>query len=49
MPFGIEGMTTEKESAPRPGGQWLDWLSAHMWWTALLVGSALCVVALALS
>ena len=44
MPIG-EGMTTEKDRS----GRWLDWLSAHMWWTALLAGGILCIVALALS
>ncbi len=42
MPNGIE---TERNHR----GQWLDLLSAHMWWTALLAGSVLCVVALVMS
>jgi len=48
-PIGIEGMTTEKETASRDRGQWLDWLSVHVWWAALLAGGILCVVALILT
>jgi len=28
---------------------WADWVSVHAWWTALLAGGVLCVVALVLS
>jgi len=42
-------MTTNKEDAQRDGWHWLDWLSAHMWWAALLVGALLCVAALILT
>ena len=44
MPAG-EGMTTEKDRSAR----WLDWLSAHLWWAALLAGGVLCVLALVLT
>jgi hypothetical protein len=45
MPTRTKGMMTENEHH----GRWLDWLSAHMWWTALLAGGILCLVALTLS
>ena len=45
MPIRTEGMPSEKEHS----GHWLDWLTAHMWWAALLAGGILCSVALALS
>jgi hypothetical protein len=44
MPTG-EGMTTENDRS----GRWLDWLSTHMWWAALLAGGILCLVALVMS
>ncbi|HKX11499.1 MAG TPA: hypothetical protein VJN67_25080 [Stellaceae bacterium] len=40
-----DGMITEKDR----GGRWLDWLSAHLWWAALLTGGILCVLALVLT
>ncbi len=40
-----EGLTTEKNRS----GRWLDWLSAHLWWAALLAGGVLCVLALVLT
>jgi hypothetical protein len=42
-------MTTEREPGLAASRQWLDWLSVHTWWAALLVGGVLCVLALALS
>ena len=42
-------MTTEREHGFHQSRQWLDWLSIHTWWAALLVGSILCVLALVLS
>ena len=39
------GVTTEKDRSRR----WLDWLSAHLWWAALLAGGILCVLALMLT
>ena len=42
-------MTIEREPGLRASQRWLDWLSAHMWWGALLIGTVLCVVALVLS
>ena len=47
--IGIEGMTTEKETASGDRGQWVDWLWVHVWWAALLAGGILCVVALILT
>jgi len=44
MMFG-DTMTTEKDRR----GRWLDWLSAHLWWAALLTGGILCVLALVLT
>jgi hypothetical protein len=42
-------MVSEKEVAPGDGRQWVDWLSVHLWWAALLAGGILCVVALFLT
>jgi hypothetical protein len=43
-------MNLEKPSQPHAAEHhWADWLSVHAWWTALLAGGILCVVALALS
>ena len=28
---------------------WLDWFTAHGWWTSLIAGGLLCAVAVALS
>jgi hypothetical protein len=42
-------MTGEQESIPEERGDWTGWLSVHVWWTALLAGGILCVVALVLS
>ncbi len=43
-------MNHQEPSLP-PGAKhhWADWLSVHAWWTALLAGGILCVVALVLS
>ena len=43
-------MISEEDSGSSPEGRhWADWLSVHAWWTALVAGGILCVVALALS
>jgi hypothetical protein len=42
-------MTSQKESVSEQRRPWTDWLSAHMWWTTLIAGGVLCVVALILS
>jgi hypothetical protein len=42
-------MTSEEDSAPRQRRHWADRLSVHAWWTALVAGGILCVVAIILS
>jgi hypothetical protein len=42
-------MISEEDSAPHESRHWVDWFSVHAWWTALLAGGILCVVALILS
>ncbi len=42
-------MMIERDPSLRGDRQWLDWLSAHMWWASLLIGGILCVLALVLS
>lgn len=42
-------MISEEDCVPQERRDWADWLSAHVWWTALLAGGILCVVALILS
>ena len=43
-------MMSEKELGSREHRHRMaDWLSVHAWWTALLVGGLLCIVALVLS
>lgn len=42
-------MISEKEFAPQERRHWADWVSAHVWWTALIAGGILCVVALIMS
>ena len=42
-------MTSEEDSVSQERPDWADWLSVHVWWTALLAGGILCVVALILS
>jgi len=41
-------MTTDKEPGLQGTRKWLDWLSVHTWWAALLVGGVLCILALIL-
>jgi hypothetical protein len=47
--IGIDAMVSEKEVAPQNSRHWVDWLSVHLWWAALLAGGFLCVVALILT
>jgi hypothetical protein len=42
-------MISERKSAPPERRHWADWVSVHMWWTALLAGGILCGAALILS
>ncbi len=42
-------MMIEKDPGLQESRPWLDWLSVHTWWAALLVGGVLCVLALVLS
>jgi len=41
-------MISEKESDPQRR-HWADWVSVQVWWTALIAGGILCVVALIMS